>query len=179
MADKTIELIPPARRESPIVTFRMQSAAASVNYLIKAGRTLDVPNVWGLINLHLELVASAAVANRYVKLLQYIDCGQEAKDAQGFASAAITASQTSQFDIVQVPIAVKGGSLLRTSVCSLSNEYAVVIQDQDYLKVYVTDNQAGDLINIVGQFKLLNRSLGMPSPYEVLEEWAGKYPATK
>jgi len=140
---------------------------------IKAGRSLDIPNIFSLIDAHIKMYASAVVGDRRCGFLKFCNYEGVSYDTSGYYSATFTASQTVDWDIDGYDGTMYGCTHMRPNYLGVYPN-GIIIQDEDYLRWYISGGKAGDRFQVFARFRWLNEILNVPPAYEQTTKWAGR-----
>lgn len=147
-----------SKNRSPIFSHRQPIMTGEDTFTIYAGYWYEVPNVWELISLRIELVTDATVANRKISI-KHIPDGT-------FTNIELTgdnvAASTTKAHYLN-KLAYKGD--WNVGMPAGVNNEAVIISGDGKILISCGTGKAGDTMDIRSQWKWKNWQYGMEIPY--------------
>jgi len=165
MADEEITLSPILKRtQVPIKSVVRLSKPATTNYTIKAGHNINVPNVWELLKSSVQLVTTADVANRVIRMYLQHKEDDVGGAAQGeyYTSDNIAASSNKSIGLYRH--ADLSGLTQNDDFTGVIYPGSWIFCGDDEINIFFDADVAGDVASILLMFRWLNWELGMDPP---------------
>jgi len=140
------------------------SQPATQNYQITAGKNIDVPNIWELITASVQLVTTADVANRVIRMyLTHIDAdGGGNAQAEYYTSDNIAASSNKSIGLYRH--ADLSGITQNDDFTAVIYPGSWTFMGDDTISIMIDADVAGDVASILFMFRWLNWELGLEDP---------------
>lgn len=145
-------------RRSPFLTYEKKGGNPADQLRFIAGWNLETPIHWELHRLYYKYIATAAVASRYPQFgVRKQDC------LYGFDSNTFGVITAGQSKVCELSRLVKPAL---TDYMFHLEKYSITIAGSDYFWMNVLSDQAGDTFDLLVEFRMIDRELGVEdSPY--------------
>lgn len=154
MASFYHKLTPPTKQESPLRTLRVPGNIGTDIWYFESPTINGIPQLWELTFFWGSLTTDPTVANRYLRLVKFMEAREYLTN--GPTSAVCAASTT-------VTLSVFGytGAITSSTYGPVTGLHNFMIDDKSGLRLWITDGKAGDEYAFIIEFKYLNRLLGV------------------
>jgi len=164
MADIIITPTPPTELQSPYVDIQLKDLPGDTVVYIPGGLYLSVPQIWSLNALYIRTVADATVANRNQKcyIMPNRNISNLIPPVFAVSGSTIVASETKTLLVGDYQFVTSAG---------VDTDFDIGIGDghlintDDFLRLFLSGGQAGDLWQFFLRIRYLNPVLGLPTPY--------------
>lgn len=162
MADILMYMTPPVDRRGPIIkTFPIKLTTAD-HLRVYTPEINGVDQVWSLIAGRLELVCSAEVQNRAIRLYRAMVNNEGVGYASGLWNAAtIAAGETKAWCLDQIPAADNTEVGVNETFYTNLGPEGLKFHSGQQLTIYIGNWQTGDVLSGYLTFQYLNWKLGL------------------